>query len=378
MKRAADGTVVRRAPQRRSDAFWTDSLKPEYYFEKGLRKIRPYFFEYRTFVKQRWLKRTLFDVFRAEFRDRPPEYYKEAVERGLITVDGAQVGLDHVLRDNQVICHKIHRHEPPISGEPLEILFRSDQMLVVNKPASMPVHPSGRYKFNSLVEILKHEGGFAHVAIVNRLDRLTSGIVVLGVEKNPTVNLHMKMEAGDFRKTYVCRVQGRFPAEALCQAPLLHVEHKLGLMAVSADGKASETRFTLMEYSAALDQSVVKAEPITGRTHQIRVHLLSLGHPIVNDHLYNNPAWDRVYTQNGATLSQAALKGVADELMATTFFDEVPDLGPAEGDAASLCPECDSPKQDPEPETMCIYLHAYRYACSEFDHQTALPAWAEF
>ena len=254
MKRAADGTVIRKAPQRRSDAFWTDGLKPEYYFEKGLRKIKPYFFEYRTFVKQRWLKRTLFDVFKAEFRDRPPEYYKEAVERGLITVDGAQVGLDHILRDNQVICHKIHRHEPPISGEPLEVLFRSDQMLVVNKPASMPVHPSGRYKFNSLVEILKHEDGFAHVAIVNRLDRLTSGIVVLGVEKNPTVNLHMKMEAGDFRKTYVCRVQGRFPDEAICQAPLLHVEHKLGLMAVSADGKASETRFSLMEYSSVLEQ----------------------------------------------------------------------------------------------------------------------------
>ncbi len=374
MKRGAASEAVVACVKKRTkkDPFWTDSIEPEYFFENDLRKLKPYYFEYRTFAKQRWLGRSLLDVFRSEFRDRPAEYYIQAFKKEMITVDGAPVDAEHIVKNSQVICHKLHRHEPPISAEPIKILHEGNGMLVVCKPASVPVHPSGRYRYNTLIEILRNEHGYKHLSIINRLDRLTSGIVMLGLDSKKAEELHTRMMERDFNKTYVCRVAGEFPSEdeLIVEKPLKAIEHKLGLVSVSPDGKEAKTIFKILFFDAKKNESVVEARPVTGRTHQIRVHLQSLGHPIINDHLYNNPIWSKY-----PSLEEADLKEVAEELMKTTFYDEVREW-PEDADPKSLCPECESKQVDPDPTKLCIYLHAYKYAYDETEFITDLPSWA--
>lgn len=351
-----------------------------------MRKVKPYYFEYKTFAKQRWYGKTLLDVFQSEFRDRTIAYYEVAMRKGLVMVNDALTDPGYIVKNSDVISHKIHRHEPPITAAPIKILHKTDTMLVVDKPASVPVHPSGRYRFNSLVEILRWDHGFKHISVINRLDRLTSGIVMLGVEQERAVELHTRMQAREYQKTYVCRIIGKFDESMTrCDAPLKAVEHKLGLVNVAVDGKESETTFRLLAYNEELDQSLVEAKPLTGRTHQIRVHLQALGHPIVNDHLYNNPIWSTAEPIQDNPLpyksySEETLRKVADELLKTTFYDEISSdqpettMDPVE-DVMSLCPECDVVREDPTEERLCIYLHAKKYSCDEFEFEADLPPW---
>src|SRR5690606_38336788 len=115
------------------------------------------FYTYNTFCKQRWRGRKLFEIYATEFLDRPTEYYRRAIESGSVLVNGVPAGLDHVVKDNDLISHTMHRHEPPVSGEEIAVLHEDEDMIVIVKPAGIPVHPAGRYGFNSILEILKDQ-----------------------------------------------------------------------------------------------------------------------------------------------------------------------------------------------------------------------------
>jgi tRNA pseudouridine synthase 9 len=367
MKRAAPPS----GSQSRTNAALFQDIKPEYYFENDLRKVRPYYFEYQTYAKERWLGRSILDVFLKEFRDRPARYYNMAIERDLITINGEPCGLEQIVKSSDLIGHKLHRHEPPVTAQEIKVLHRNEGLLVIDKPASIPAHPSGRYRFNTIVEILRNELGIKHLSIINRLDRLTSGICILATDPKAAEHLHQQMEGRGFEKEYIARVVGKFPLTSECKEPLRCVEHKLGLVTVDRiNGKPSETQFEL--FSTDGKESVVKCRPLTGRTHQIRVHLRHLGYPIVNDHLYNNAIWPAETPDPDS----AQLKGIArtllDEMVARDgdAFDEALDKD-------AVCPECVMERPDPTPEQLCIYLHAYRYSCSAWAFETALPEWTK-
>jgi len=358
-------------------------IEPEYYYEGGLRYVRPYHFEYQTYAKERWLGRSILDVFRREFRDRPASYYQMAIEKELIRINGGSCSLDHIVENSDLISHKLHRHEPPVLMDSLIPIVHFDgKLLVVDKPASLPVHPSGRYRFNTLVEIIKRQLKLdCKISPINRLDRLTSGICILSTDPATAERLHGLMEGREekvwFRKEYVARVQGSFPEKATCEAPLRVIEHKLGLVTVdyhSEKSKPSRTEFELI--SSDGQHSIVRCRPITGRTHQIRVHLLHLGFPIVNDHLYNKPLWKEDLSGEEG---EARLKRIAKTLLDEAIERE-PDLPNLTEDDAP-CIECLAIEKGlsrpiPKPEDMCIYLHAYRYSCPEWSYETAMPSWA--
>ena len=77
----------------------------------------------------------MLDIFESEFRDRPVEYYRKAIEDGMVTVNGKKVPLDHPVKNGDIIAHTLHRHEPPISSEEIGIIHEDEDMLVINKPA---------------------------------------------------------------------------------------------------------------------------------------------------------------------------------------------------------------------------------------------------
>ncbi|KAK3581085.1 hypothetical protein CHS0354_033873 [Potamilus streckersoni] len=262
----------------------------EYYFENGLRKVYPYYYTFSTYVKERWFGRTVLDVLGTEFRSDSREAYKERIDQGLVTVNGKSVTADFILGQNQLLAHTLHRHENPVWDQKVQIISDTPDIMVINKPSSIPCHPCGRYRHNSIIFILAKEYGYHHLKVLHRLDRLTSGVLIIPKTLKTSQKMETQLAKRQIQKEYVCRVEGEFPDGIVeCKEPLEYLSHKIGLIRVSPKGKHSSTTFEKLSFNGK--SSVVRCVPFTGRTHQIRVHLQFLGYPILNDPFYNSTAF---------------------------------------------------------------------------------------
>ncbi|KAG1737942.1 pseudouridine synthase [Suillus occidentalis] len=226
------------------------------------------------------------------------EYYRYALESGVTTINGKVAKPDTVVRNGDRIENVVHRHEPPVTSTPVKIILHDKErdFLVVDKPGSIPVHASGRYYRHSLVEILRNEFGFPKIYTINRLDRLTSGLMIVPLNADLARSLSGEFVSGLIRKEYIARCKGEFPAEeTTCEKPLLTVDRQMGLNIVHPEGKPAKTIFNRLHYDSVTNTSVLHCRPMTGRSHQIRVHLQYLGHPIANDPVYSE---ERIWGAN--------------------------------------------------------------------------------
>lgn len=178
----------------------------------------------------------------------------------------------------------------PVKGT-LEILYEDEDIIAVNKPGGIPSHPGrGHYRdslANLLAGYLKEKETCALLRPVGRLDRDTSGVMVFGKNRAAAARLFSQKEQGIFEKEYLALVRGKIrQKEGVIEAPIGNLPgHKLK-MQVSEMGKPAFTRYMLQkEYG---DYSLLRCRILTGRTHQIRVHLSWIGYPIVGDILYGN------------------------------------------------------------------------------------------
>ncbi|KIO28870.1 hypothetical protein M407DRAFT_71186 [Tulasnella calospora MUT 4182] len=258
-----------------------------------LRHCPPYWHANRVRAKGRWLDREILEMVSTEFRDRSVEYYasphKYALRIGATRVNGKPAPPGTIIRQGDLIENMRHRHEPPITSIPVKIVHRDEQngFIVIDKPPSVPVHGVGRYYKHSLVEILKREHGIEKPYTVNRLDRLTSGCMFIGLNPVTARVLTEEISSGTMRKEYLARCLGRFPEEeTTVDQPMLSVDRQMGLNAVHPQGKEAITVFKRLFYDEKTNTSVVHCRPLTGRTHQIRVHLQHIGYPIANDPIY--------------------------------------------------------------------------------------------
>ncbi|KKY23519.1 putative pseudouridine synthase [Diplodia seriata] len=396
-----------------------------YYLENGLRRVQPYHFTYNTNCKQRWRGRELLEIFTDEFRDRPAEYYKEAIENGTIVVNGKRASsINHILKNGDIISHTMHRHEPPVTAAPIGVVHEDDDIIVINKPAGVPVHPAGRYNFNSVVEILRAQRDYSfNPSPCNRLDRLTSGVMFIGKNRRAADDLSVQIKDRTVKKEYVARVVGEFPdGDVVCEKPILQISPKLGLNRVRANGKEARTVFRRLAYyppapregddqTAAADEeekqrqeaeregkpwkslrgySIVRCRPLTGRTHQIRVHLQFLGHPISNDPIYaNQRVFGPALAQNDDRsdddddiVTRLGRMGKDEVAEAVAYHDEMVDdynKRKAEKLSGEVCEICNTALYtDPGVHELGIYLHARKYACEagRWSYETELPAWA--
>lgn len=177
----------------------------------------------------------------------------------------------------------------------LSLLYLDDSLLVVNKPAGLLAVPGrGADKQDCLFARIQKE--FPDALIVHRLDMATSGMIVLARGAEMQRQLSRMFREREVQKSYVAVVSGRIkPIAGEINLPLISdwpnrprqkVDHVLG--------KPSLTRYRLLSYDAATDTSRVELEPVTGRTHQLRVHLAAIGHAIIGDALYGDREAERL------------------------------------------------------------------------------------
>ena len=204
-----------------------------------------------------------------------------------------------LVKDNQPVSHDQtvvagERYERilPETVEPdinpnVEILLEDEAIIVVNKPAPLPMHPSGRFHRNTLQYILRSVYHPVCPRNAHRLDSNTSGIVVFSKTRRIAAQLQPQFERCEVTKEYIARVHGRPPWKSFdCCAPISAAPQQAGSRSVDPDGLAAQTRFQVAGFCAASEETLLYVQPRTGRTHQIRIHLCHLGFPISGDPLY--------------------------------------------------------------------------------------------
>lgn len=280
-----------------------------------LRHEAPYWHTFTSNAKMRWYGRRILDVLVEEFRDRTKHYYTWAIHKGLLKINGKPVRPTYIVKNGDVITHRTHKHEPAITSDPVRILYHSEEegRIVVVKPGSIPVHAAGRYLRHTLLELLKSDHGIDRVYAANRLDRLTSGIMVASTTTDAAKTLSADFESGRVRKAYVCRVKGMFPEkEVTCDAPLLTLDRQTGVVISHPSGREARTIFSRLSYDEHSDTSILFCRPLTGRTHQIRVHAQLLGHPISNDPMYSHPIWNQYRPDSLAAIAIPVVVSIPD------------------------------------------------------------------
>ena len=159
---------------------------PWYFVSRGRRYVVPYHYTFRANVRARWVGRTLVEAFDDEFPFQAPGFHQTAQAMGQLSAtsrDGEPIAVGQALRLGDTVSHVIHTHEPSVREPAVAVIAADHEVVVVCKSASLPVHPCGRFRRNTVVELLAACHGFEGLRAVHRLDRVTSGVVVLARTK---------------------------------------------------------------------------------------------------------------------------------------------------------------------------------------------------
>ena len=262
--------------------------------------------------------RTRLDHFLAQkLPDLTRSRIKKLIEEGHILVDGTVIKAGALLRSGNVVTVHIPASQPSdVTPEsiPLSILYEDGDLIVIDKAPGMVVHPAHGHSSGTLVNALLHHcrdlsgiGGITRPGIVHRLDKGTSGVMVAA--KNDTAHRSLSAQFKDHTigRVYFAAVRGGVRKDAgRIEKPLARHTRDRKKVAVRESGRRAVTEYEILGRRGGI--SLVKLTPGTGRTHQLRVHLASLGHPILGDATYGGGVRSLHLAGNEATMLLRALK----------------------------------------------------------------------
>ena len=221
---------------------------------------------------------------------------QQLIRDSFVRLNGAKARPADLVRHGD----QIELTEPPVEkidnqpeAIPLEILFEDDDLIVINKPAGLVVHPGAGHKQHTLVNALLHHcpvlsgiGGKERPGIVHRLDRETSGCLVVAKHDEAHRALSRQFAARTVEKIYLALVAGKLrrPSGVIEEKIGRHPVHRKRMSVASPRGRAAKTDYRVVRSSEKI--SLIECRLHSGRTHQVRVHLHHLGHPVLGDKVY--------------------------------------------------------------------------------------------
>ena len=240
-----------------------------------------------------------------------PQYSRNRLQAwlksGHITIDGRRLAANHEVAGGERIALRPpsvpDAAAPQAQRMPLDVVFEDDELIVIDKPAGLVVHPGAGQPDRTLLNaLLAHSPALAAVpraGIVHRLDKDTSGLLVVAKTVSAQADLVKQLAARSMRRIYLAVVQGDPPASGVIDAPVGRDVRARTRMAVTHRGKPARTAYRVLErYGRA---ALVECRLETGRTHQIRVHFQHIRHPLVGDETY------RRGTRHGISFPRQAL-----------------------------------------------------------------------
>ena len=285
------------------------NFNPDQTSARTVRIVQPYPITHQFKPNSEFVGKTLLEKMSTKFPFQSQEVWKERILSGRVFLENRASDPSTLLRIDDEIRHYNPAVIEPSVPDEVRVLEETKDYIAVFKPAPMPMHPGGRYNKNSLTMILV-EMGFSDLRITHRLDAVTSGVVLFAKNK-PFSKLVMEaFTSGNVEKEYHAIVSG-IPNE---KTKIIHskIRRKQGFVFESGpdldSGQEGITEFEVIEnYDSS---SLIKCRPITGRTHQIRLHLAEWGFPIIDDPIYGpNGDTSSKRTQNvGISLVSSKLK----------------------------------------------------------------------
>ena len=238
------------------------------------------------------------DAFLAENTEYSRTNIQRLLDENKIQINGKKAKSSYkVQKDDEITIEEEQPKEIELKAQdiPIDVLYEDNDIIVVNKPKGMVVHPANGNPDGTLVnaimaickDSLSGIGGEIRPGIVHRLDKDTSGVIVIAKNDKAHINLSEQIKNHEVEKTYIALVKGFVKEnEATINMPISRSTKDRKKMAVNKDGKNAITHFKVLERFGNYTLLEVKIE--TGRTHQIRVHLTEIGYPIVGDEVYSN------------------------------------------------------------------------------------------
>ena len=239
------------------------------------------------------------DIYIAEnFNELSRTMIKKLIESNNILVNDKSEKVSYKVQANDNISIDIpEAKETKLKAQeiPLDIIYEDSDIIVVNKPKGMVVHPAngnpGGTLVNAILAICKNSlsgiGGELRPGIVHRLDKDTSGLIIVAKNDNAHINMSEQIKERNVKKTYIALVRGNVPEEeATINMPIGRSTKDRKKMAVTKNGKQAITHFKVLKRYSKYTLLEIKIE--TGRTHQIRVHMAEIGYPVVGDAVYSN------------------------------------------------------------------------------------------
>lgn len=219
----------------------------------------------------------------------------EQIKAGLVRVNGLAKKPRYTVVEGDIISYQLPEPEVlDIQAEdlPLELVYQDQDVAVVNKAQGMVVHPSPGHPSGTLVNALLFHvkdlsgiNGILRPGIVHRIDKDTSGLLMIAKNDQAHEKLAQELKEKKSLRKYLALVHGNLPSDkGVIEAPIGRSDKDRKKQAVQANGKPALTRFTVLERFG--DYSLVELQLETGRTHQIRVHMAYIGHPLAGDPLY--------------------------------------------------------------------------------------------